>query len=83
VLGELKAKSPLVADSLASCLESGIPLLQFHALEALARTGAKKAIPLIFPLLLVNADDVRRAAVRALASVVNGTRAPGARESPE
>jgi HEAT repeat protein len=69
VLGELKAKSPLVADSLASCLESGIPLLQFHALEALARTGAKKAIPLIFPLLLVHADDVRRAAVRALASV--------------
>jgi HEAT repeat protein len=69
VLGELKAKGPLVADSLATCLESGIPLLQFHALEALARTGAKKAIPLIFPLLLVSADDVRRAAVRALASV--------------
>lgn len=69
VLGELKAKGPGVTEGLVACLESGVTLLQRHALEALARTGAKKALPAIFPLLSVHDDDVRRAATQAVASV--------------
>ncbi|HEY8073747.1 MAG TPA: HEAT repeat domain-containing protein [Labilithrix sp.] len=69
VLGELKAKGPGVVEGLGSVLTSGVPLLQTHALDALARVGAKKALPQIFPLLSVRDDDVRRAATRAIASV--------------
>jgi len=69
VLGELKAKGPGVVEGLAATLESGVPLLQTHALAALARIGAPKALPQIFPLLTQNDDDVRRAATRAIASV--------------
>lgn len=69
VLGELKAKGPGVVEGLAQTLASGIPLLQVHALDALARVGAKKALPSIFPLLATGADDVRRAATHAVASV--------------
>lgn len=69
VLGELKAKAPGVVEGLGAVLESGVPLLQVHALDALARVGAKKALPQIFPLLAIGNDDVRRAATRAVASV--------------
>ncbi len=69
VLGELKAKGPGVVEGLADVLASGVPLLQVHALDALARIGAKKALPQIFPLLSGSNDDVRRAATRAIASV--------------
>jgi len=69
VLGELKAKGPGVAEGLADVLGSGVPLLQVHALDALSRVGAKKALPSIFPLLTVSNDDVRRAATKAIASV--------------
>jgi HEAT repeat protein len=69
VLGELKAKGPGVVEGLAAVLESGVSLLQVHALDALARVGAKKALPQIFPLLTQHDDDVRRAATRAIASV--------------
>ncbi len=69
VLGELKAKGPGVVEGLAAVLDSGVSLLQVHALDALARVGAKKALPQIFPLLSVHDDDVRRAATRAIASV--------------
>lgn len=69
VLGELKAKGPGVVEGLGSVLASGVSLLQTHALEALARVGAKKALPQIFPLLSVGNDDVRRAATKAVASV--------------
>lgn len=69
VLGELKAKGPGVVEGLAEVLESGVPLLQTHALDALARVGAKKALPSVFPLLSAHDDDVRRAATRAVASV--------------
>lgn len=69
VLGELKAKGPGVVEGLGDVLASGIPLLQVHALDALARVGAKKALAAIFPLLSTGADDVRRAATRAIASV--------------
>lgn len=69
VLGELKAKGPGVVEGLGEVLASGVPLLQVHALDALARVGAKKALPQIFPLLAGSNDDVRRAATRAIASV--------------
>ena len=69
VLGELKAKGPGVVEGLGNVLASGVPLLQVHALDALARVGAKKALPAIFPLLSTGADDVRRAATRCIASV--------------
>jgi HEAT repeat protein len=70
VLGEIRAKGAEVSDALAGTLESGIALLQRHALEALARTGgAKKAAPKILPLLASREDDVRRAAVEALVSI--------------
>ena len=69
VLGELKAKGPGVVEGLGAVLASGVPLLQVHALDALARVGAKKALPAIFPLLATGADDVRRAATRCIASV--------------
>ncbi len=69
VLGELRAKGPGVVEGLATLLDSGVPLLQVHALDALARVGAKKALPKIFPLLAGGAEDVRRAATRAVASV--------------
>lgn len=69
VLGELRAKGPGVAEGLGEVLGSGVPLLQVHALDALSRVGAKKALPAIFPLLAQSNDDVRRAATRAIASV--------------
>ena len=69
VLGELKAKGPGVVEGLAAVLESGVSLLQVHALDALARVGAKKALPQIFPLLSTGNEDVRRAATRAVARV--------------
>jgi HEAT repeat protein len=69
VLGELKAKGPGVVEGLGAVLESGVSLLQVHALDALARVGAKKALPQIFPLLSTGNDDVRRAATRAVVSV--------------
>ena len=69
VLGELRAKGPEVTEALARKLESGIGLLQHHALEALARVGAKKALPKIFPLLASREEDVRRSAARAIASI--------------
>lgn len=69
VLGELKAKGPGVVEGLAGVLESGVSLLQVHALDALSRVGAKKALPQIFTLLTQSNDDVRRAATRAIASV--------------
>jgi HEAT repeats len=69
VLGEISAKGAHVVDALTGTLDSGIALLQRHALEALARTGAKRAAPKIVPLLAAREDDVRRAAVAALVRI--------------
>lgn len=69
VLGELRAKGAEVTEALANVLDGGIPLLQRHALEALARVGAKKATARIVPLLSARDEDVRRAAVEALVSI--------------
>jgi len=57
VLGELKAKGPGVVQGLADLLASGVPLLQVHALDALASVGAKKALPALFPLLAATQFD--------------------------
>jgi hypothetical protein len=69
VLGEIRAKGANVSDALTGTLDSGIALLQRHALEALARVGAKRAVPKILPLLAAREEDVRRAAVEAMVSV--------------
>ncbi len=69
VLGEIRAKGAHVADALTKALDSDIPLLQRHALEALGRVGAKKAASKILGLLAAREDDVRRAAVEAIVSI--------------
>src|SRR5262245_17492745 len=69
VLGELKAKGPEVTDGLMRLVESNVPALQRHGLDALARIGAKKVVTRLFPLLTTGADEVRRAAARTIASV--------------
>jgi HEAT repeat protein len=69
VLGELGVKNAKCTDGLALLLESPIPLVQRHGLDALARLGAKKAVPRIFLLLASHDADVRRAAQAAVASV--------------
>jgi HEAT repeat protein len=69
VLGELKAKGPEVVSALGHTLESNVPLLQRHALDALAEIGAKKVLPQVIAVLEKGDDDVRRAATRAIASV--------------
>ncbi len=87
VLGEIKAKGTPVVDALAETLDTGIALLQRHALEALARIGAKRALPKILPLLTVRDEDVRRAAAAAIVSagedVLPTLRARFAGASPE
>ncbi len=69
VLGEIGAKSARATTALANALDSGVPLLQRHALEALAKVGSKRALPKVFPLLVSPQEDVRRAARAAVASV--------------
>lgn len=69
VLAELHPKGAEVAAALAATLDSDVAILQRHALTGLARIGAKKALPKIFPLLAASDGDVRRAASAAIASV--------------
>lgn len=69
VLAELRPKGAEVAAALAEALGSDVHILQRHALVGLARIGAKKALPKIFPLLQVHDTDVRRAAAAAITSV--------------
>ncbi len=69
VLGELEAKGPEVTQGLGKLLASNVPVLQRHALDALARIGAKRSLPAILPLLTSQAAEVREAATRAVASV--------------
>jgi HEAT repeat protein len=68
VLGEIRAKGTVVVDALAGALDTGIAPLQRHVLEALARIGAKRALPKILPLLTARDEEVRRAAVAAVVS---------------
>jgi|HubBroStandDraft_2_1064218.scaffolds.fasta_scaffold59751_2 HEAT repeat protein len=69
VLAELGIKSARCTEELGRLVGSEVPLMQRHALDALARLGAKKAVPRIFPLLVSHDADVRRSAAAAIASV--------------
>jgi hypothetical protein len=69
VLGQLRAKGPNVTSALAATLDSGVPLLQVHALAALQAAGASRAMPKILPLLASRDEEVRRAAVSALVGI--------------
>src|SRR5579872_1661905 len=69
VLGEIGARGAAVVEGLTKALASEVPLLQRHALDALARAGAAKAVPTIAPLLAARDEEVRRAAVAAMVSV--------------
>ncbi|HEX4512690.1 MAG TPA: HEAT repeat domain-containing protein, partial [Polyangiaceae bacterium] len=70
VLGELKVKSPDAVDGFITLIDSGVPVLQRHALEALTQIGsAKKVVNKAMDLLGSNVEDVRRAAAAAIRSV--------------
>src|SRR5450432_1468054 len=70
VLGELRVKTPAAVDGFVSLLDSGVPVLQRHALEALTQIGvAKKVVGKAMDLLDSNVEDVRRAATEAIRSV--------------
>ncbi len=69
VLGEVGSRSTRTTLALANVLDSGVPLLQRHALEALAKVGSKRALPKVFPLLMSPSEEVRRAARAAVSSV--------------
>ncbi len=69
VLGELGVRSARCTDELTRLVGSDVPLMQRHALDALARLGAKKAVPKILPLLVSHDADVRRSAMAAITSV--------------
>jgi HEAT repeat protein len=69
VLGELGFRSSAAVDALAGALESPLPPIQRHALEALAKLGPKRALPRIWPLLDSANAEIRQAAARAVASI--------------
>src|SRR5579863_7540789 len=69
VLAELGVRSAKCTDELGRLVGSEVLLMQRHALDALARLGARKAVAQIFPLLESHDADVRRSAAAAIASV--------------
>jgi HEAT repeat protein len=69
VLGELGDKRPEVVSALAAALAQDNTALREHVLSALARLGAKKAVPAILPLLVARDAGVRAAAIEALVGV--------------
>jgi hypothetical protein len=67
VLGELHVKK--AQDGLVALLDSDVPVLKRHAIEALTKIGMpKKLAPRLFGLLTANVADVRDAARAAIAS---------------
>jgi hypothetical protein len=68
VLGEIGARQASVVNALAGLLESGDAVLQRHALGALAKLGAARVLPRLFPLLASGDGEVRAAAASAIAS---------------
>jgi hypothetical protein len=69
VLGEIGARDAAVLDGLAAAAAGGIPPVQRHALEALARLAAgksaRKLLPAVLGCLGSREPEVRRAAVDA------------------
>jgi HEAT repeats len=67
VLGELQVKK--AQDRLVALIESEVPVLQRHAIEALTKIGMpRKLAPRLFLLLSAHVADVRDAARAAVAS---------------
>ena len=60
VLGELRSKNPAVTKGLMGMLDSGMPPLQRHALDAFARIGMDKATDKAFKLLSARPGDLLR-----------------------
>ena len=81
VLGEIGARDAAVIDALAAAAADGVPPVQRHALEALARLArgkaARKLMPCVLACLASRDDTVRRAAVDA--AIAFGDDAVGAR----
>jgi HEAT repeat protein len=69
VLGEIGAREVAVLDALGEAAAAGVPPVQRHALEALARLtagkGGRRLLPKVLPQLASRDADVRRAAVEA------------------
>jgi hypothetical protein len=69
VLGEIGARDAAVIDALAAAAGGGVPPVQRHALEALARLAggkaARKLMPRVLGCLASRDDAVRRAAIDA------------------
>jgi hypothetical protein len=69
VLGEIGARDEAVTGALAAAVAGGIPPVQRHALEALARLAsgkaARKALPAVLACFAAREEPVRRAAVEA------------------
>jgi HEAT repeat protein len=70
VLGEIGARDAGVLDALAAAAAAGVPPVQRHALEALARlasgAAARKVLPAVLPCLGSREDQVRRAGIDAV-----------------
>lgn len=69
VLGELRAKGPAIVAGLTRMLANDGPALQCHALEALAKIGAKPALESVWPLCASRDESVRNAAADTIASI--------------
>jgi HEAT repeat protein len=69
VLGEIGARGAAVVEGLVKALGSEVPLLQRHALDALAHAGAARAVPAMATLLGAHDEEVRRAAIAAMVTV--------------
>jgi HEAT repeat protein len=66
VVGELGLRDPALVSGLVALLDGGMPPLQRHAAEALARLATPKALPHLVPLLGSRDEGVRRAAAAAV-----------------
>jgi HEAT repeat protein len=66
VLGEIAARDPAVIDGLIAVAGQGLPPVQRHAVEALGRLGAKKALPAVLALVGARDQGLRTAAVTAV-----------------
>jgi HEAT repeat protein len=69
VLGELGVRDAAVIDGLVKLLASPLPPVQRQALLALAALGARKALPVVLPLLAARDAEVRAAAADAVAAL--------------
>ena len=80
VLGEIGARDAAVIDALAAAAADGVPPVQRHALEALARLApgkaARKLMPCVLACLASRDDTVRRAAVDAAIAFGDNAVAP-------